>query len=122
MSVEEPADTAPIGSPAFILTLLCACLTYEARFLARAAHGFSHAEPLPNWLRTPPRHPLTRLVNNAARVRYAQGARQLDPQTKGMKGITVPVAQVIQDWASGQIDLVTDDISEGPPDTLFTDF
>jgi NACHT domain len=118
MSVEEPADTAPVGSSAFNLAVLCACLTYEARLLARA-HGFSHAEPLPNWLRTPPRHPLTRLVNNAARARYTQETRQLHWNPAG---ITAPVEQVVRGWATRQIDLVTDDISKGAADTLFEDF
>ena len=116
MSVEEPDDSAPPGSSAFSLALMCACLTYEARFLARTAHGFNETSPIPNWLRTPRGHPLTSLVNIAARARYAHDMKQLD---RHHAEIPAPVAQVVYAWATRQLDLVTDDLDRGTPDTVF---
>ena len=117
MSVDEPDEIAQPGSPAFGLALMCACLTYEARFLARTAHGFNGSGPLPNWLRTPRSHPLTRLVNIAARARYAHDMKQLDLHPAE---ISAPVSQLVYAWATRQLDLVTDDLDKETPDIVFS--
>ncbi len=111
VSVGEPSQTAPPGSAGFELALLCACMTFEARFLARGAGGLDEAEALPNWLRVPANHPLARLVRKAAKIRYEAATSRI---LRRWPGISDPVADLLDRWAARQIDLVQDDSSLTP--------
>ena len=115
MTIGEPSETASPGSRGFDLAALCACLTYEARFLARA-HGFGEPGALPNWLRTQPKHPLTLLVTHAARMRYESA----DSSTRlPRESVSTPVATVAERWATSQVNLVMNDLDMVHPGEFF---
>ncbi|TWP52012.1 NACHT domain-containing protein [Lentzea tibetensis] len=109
MDVEDPVNSVEPGTSAFEVMVMGACLLWEARALMRAVSEDDVSPgPLPSWLTLPPEHPVQVVANRAAGKRY-HGVEPLEPIPAHW--LSAPVRHLVERWASGEVDLVINDLS-----------
>lgn len=107
MSITDPIPITSTGTALFDVTVLCACLHWEARVLLRRTEAEPGPKPLPSWLSFPPAHPARTVITNAANKRYGHGTSHLDSIPGDW--LSPAARSVVDRWAAKEIDLVTTD-------------
>jgi hypothetical protein len=106
MTIDNPPNSTPPGTPLFDVLVLCGCLYAQAREVVRARYGptrYAGLEPLPSWLRFSAPHPVNTVIDAARR-----GAHALEEVPEAW--LSPATRQLVRSWASGEISLVEDDL------------